>query len=481
MKLKIFGKNTTIYAISNIGLRSVSFLLIPLYTHSLSISDYGVLATLLVSIQLMSILMSFGMRDTIIRFAKEYALRDKIGSLLGTAILINIVGGILVVLISVLFFTPFFYVILHSNDIGIYIGLSCCVALIQSIYSLNISYYIARNESIKFMFFSILSALLLILFNLIFIQILNLGIKGVLTAQIVSYSIIFLLIAFNVFPKVGINISFSLIPKLLRFGSPLTFSMISWFVMESSTLYFLSYFSGSEHVAIYSLGYKFASIIGMIVILPFQLAFPSFVYANIKDPEIRKTISRILTYLVIASSLGVFLILFTSHLLLPLVAPPEYSGSFLVLLLLIPGFVFTGLQYFGQTLLHINNKTYITGSVAMLFAVINLILNYILVPKFGIKGSIMSTSLTFILTGITIFILGLNEYSIPLEKKRLLISSGILIFFLSIFFIVQNSNPILFWSVTLLSAFFIIVFLFKGRFFYAEEMHAIKNLIIKLR
>ena len=78
MSLKKLGENTAIYAIGNVGLRAASFLLIPLYTHTLSVADYGLLATLLITIQLMLIVMNMGMRTTLVRFLKEHEENNKI-------------------------------------------------------------------------------------------------------------------------------------------------------------------------------------------------------------------------------------------------------------------------------------------------------------------------------------------------------------------------------------------------------------------
>ena len=92
MQLKIFGKNAIVYSIGNVGLRAASFILIPLYTHSLSMNDYGLLMTLLLTIQLMLTTMNCGMRPGLIRFTKEYEERNRISALVGTSCFINLLA-----------------------------------------------------------------------------------------------------------------------------------------------------------------------------------------------------------------------------------------------------------------------------------------------------------------------------------------------------------------------------------------------------
>src|SRR5512147_2110695 len=91
-----FGKNALAYGIGNIGLRATSFLLIPVYTRSLSLADYGLLATLLAVTQILSILIDAGLSKAQLRFTSEYRERGRLGELLGTSILMSFINGAIV-------------------------------------------------------------------------------------------------------------------------------------------------------------------------------------------------------------------------------------------------------------------------------------------------------------------------------------------------------------------------------------------------
>ena len=88
-----FGKNALAYAIGNIGLRAASFLLIPVYTHSLSLADYGLLATLLAVTQILAIMIEAGLGKAQLRFTPEYREQGRLGQLLGTSILMSFLNG----------------------------------------------------------------------------------------------------------------------------------------------------------------------------------------------------------------------------------------------------------------------------------------------------------------------------------------------------------------------------------------------------
>ena len=240
MSLRLFGKSTAIYAIGNVGLKAASFLLVPLYAHSLSLTDYGLLATLLITIQIMLIFMNLGMRTSLIRFTQEYVDNEQIGVLLGTTMMVNILGGVCITGIMIFFLLPFLRAVLHTDDVGLLAILACTAAVIQSLSLHIMSYYRARHRATKFMIVGISSASLLFITSFIALRIYHLGIIVALNAYILTHTIIFLYIAIEVFRKYRIRISPTLIPRLVRFGFPLVFSMVGGAVLVESSIYFLS-------------------------------------------------------------------------------------------------------------------------------------------------------------------------------------------------------------------------------------------------
>jgi len=277
-----------------------------------------------------------------------------------------------------------------------------------------------------------------------------------------------------------VAVSRALALRILRFGAPLIVFMISAFMMESSSAYFLGYYSGYEQVAIYTLGYKFASITTMLLVLPFQLSSPPYIYANIASSDMKQQVAKMLTYFALISAFVILGILIASRLLLPLIAPPGYSSAFVVILLLSPAFAFYGLHVMGQTLLHINNKTYITGSVAVGFMIFNVVLNLVLIPRYGIYGSVASTALSFVLTGLTMLMLGRREYSVPLEAKRLIVSVGVLLSFCVALFLMRNIGSVLFSILSIAGACATVLILFMAHFFDDQETRVMKTVIRRL-
>jgi O-antigen/teichoic acid export membrane protein len=476
MNLKIFGKNTIIYGIGNISIRAAGFFLIPLYTHALPVKDYGLLATLFLTMQFMVILMSAGMRTSLMRFAREYEDKNMMDKLLGNSLVINLIIGLIIGSIILLFLQPIFRSILHVQDVSTYLVLTLCAALCQTLSFHVLSYFQAQNEAIKFTLTGISAAILLIGANLVLLLIFKMGLIGALVASIITYSaVLSFLFVYVLVKRTGIGLAAFMIPQLLRFGVPLIFSMLGQVLMISSSVYFLSYWEGLEVVAIYSLGYRLAQIVGIVFILPFQQALLPIVFRNIDKPDLKEKIARVFTYYFVSVAILSFVLLVLARFMLPVIAPPEYSPAYLVIILILPAVASTGLIIFGETLLDITKKTYIAGIIVGTGGVLSLFMNWLLIPKMGWYGAVIASNFSCIFTGLMAFMLGRKAFRIPVEWLRSMIALGLFAFFLLLSFLLQKGNNVTFYIGVVVAACFSFVLFKFTKFLNDREKIAIKN------
>jgi len=475
MNLKLFGRNALIYGFGTIFSHGAAFLLIPIYTHSLSMSEYGLLSTLFVTSQFMLILMNLGMRISLVRFATEYEDNNLMGRLLGTSILINLAGGVIMTYISLSFLLPFFRHVLHTDDVRGLIMLTCLSSLMQSLFIHIISYYRAKNEALKFMYANISAAGLMIVSTILFIIVFDFGPKGVLAAQVIAYGAIFYFVLFSLIIKNNMGVSFRLMGRLFQFGFPLIAPQTAQSFMGASTMYLLSYFANLEAVAIFSLGQKLAQIFSIILITPYQLAFQPFIFANLNKPGIKESMSRIFTYFILAAAFVALALLLGIRLVFPWIAPPNYSPAYLLIVLLLPMMVVTGVGHFGESLLNIVQKTYLTGIVIAVCVAISLVLNYTLIPILSWYGAVISLNVSNILIGLFLLVIGLGAFPITLEWRRIAIAVGLLISFLMLSFVVYQKTSVIFYGTTMILALAMGVFLYWANFFNDREKTFIKS------
>jgi O-antigen/teichoic acid export membrane protein len=476
----LFGKNAVIYAIGTTGLRLSGFILIPVYTHFLPLNEYGLLATLLITINFMVTVMDLSLRSGLMRFVTEYKSKGKLKYLLGSLLMLNIICGLVVTANVFLFLKPVFISVLHTQDVTKYMVLASLASMVQSV-SINIlSYYRAENAGMRYMITNLSVAVILILSNYLLFILLNAGIEGAIFAYIISYGSVGLITALMVYSKTGIGISGEALKQLFRYSAPLIFATSGFSIMDTTAAYFLSFYTNLEQVGIYNLGSRLSQITSMVIILPFQLAYEPFLFANLDKPDIKEMVSKLATYILLAFTVVASIIVFIFRDLISVIAPPEYFSAYYIIFFLLPGATFSGFFYIGQSLIHIKTKTHITGITVAAFSILSVSLNYFLIRYYGMTGMILTYNIIWVSIALIIMKAGLKAFPVKLEKKRLAILSVTLVLILSFVYLMHDTSNYLYYS--LIPALFLLVLLsyYYGGFFDSREKQFINKIVEKV-
>ncbi len=104
MSVKKLGKNTIYYTVGTFLRYSVTFILIPVYTSTLTISEYGALETLNVIVQSLLILMTFGLSNALMRYYVECKDEEEVSTMIRSATVMVFFLSVGFILISFPFF-----------------------------------------------------------------------------------------------------------------------------------------------------------------------------------------------------------------------------------------------------------------------------------------------------------------------------------------------------------------------------------------
>jgi O-antigen/teichoic acid export membrane protein len=473
------GKNAFFYAIGTMGIRTASFLLIPIYTYSLSVADYGLLSVLLQTAQIMVIVVSMGSRTALVRFAKEYEDRNEIGVLVGTSVFINLAGGIAVTVVSALLLLPLFKGVLHTENVLRYVLLTCAAATFNCLAFHLMAYYRAGHKGLKVTLASLAGAASLILVTIICLRVLHMGIEGALLAQAIIYALLSAFFLITISARMKLSVSLPLTWSLIRFGLPLIFVMGGGLLTQASAFYFVSYFRGLDQVGIYSLGLKLAQIVEMVLILPFEMAYEPFVYGHIGDSQLGKAISRLLTYILVAFAFVACGIAFVARDVLPLIAPPAFSPAYSVVFLVLPALAFRAVYYIGESLLLLEKRTDVAGKVVASFTVLSLALNYFFVWQWGMYGAAAVFILTTVCTGAAVMKLGLRMSPVRIESDRLFVAAMLLFGFLAIVYALRGASTYVYYSVVPAVICGGMVLLYASKFVKEDERRVIQGFFVR--
>ena len=253
---KSLVKNTIIIFIVTICTKLISFLLLPLYTYTLSTSEYGIVDLLTTLISLISPIISLQISQGVFRNLIDYRNNvDKQKKVISTSVNFLIVNSIIYFFIF-LIISP-----LIKNDYKWFLA----ITVIASVFSdllLQISRGLGDNNSYSIA--GVVTAIFTIICNVLFLVFLHMKVTGMLLGTLIGYivGIIFIFFKLKLYKYVIIKkFDKTELKKLMKYSLPLVPNALSWWIFNTSDRLIVSIILGLSFTGILSVSYKFSSII----------------------------------------------------------------------------------------------------------------------------------------------------------------------------------------------------------------------------
>jgi len=188
--------------------------------------------------------------------------------------------------------------------------------------------------------------------------------------------------------------------KLFSYSWPLIFTGLVAFIFSWLDLFAIGYFiEDVAQAGIYSAAVPLAALMAIAPGLFIQLFFPLITkeFAKKDNKVIKEMSKQIGKWIFIINLPFLILILLFPGAIINLFFKPEYLAASQALRFLAIGMFFYSIFIVSENLLSMAGKSKIVLSNIIFASILNLILNFLLVPKYGINGAAFATMLTYIL------------------------------------------------------------------------------------
>jgi len=413
--IKQLIRNSLIYNLGNLLPVLINVLLIPVYARVLSPSDYGIVSIAETIIRILVILATMGTANAVVRFYFDFKddpaqLKRYFGSI------VSIVVGVGAILTAALLWQGESVLGIFIRDLGNifdpYLKLAIWVAFISTLPPLLFSLYRAQNRALTVIALQSVSFLLnggLVVYFTVFAHEGALGVlKGYLIASIAT-----LLVAAPFFIRnTKIGIDRKMLSPLLRFSLPLVPGALAAWLMTFIDRIIINNMLEISDVGIYTIGYS-AGMAMYLVVLGIQRAWVPYFFGH-ADADNAPSIFAKLTkyYLIIIALIGLVGSLFSKELLSWLIST-DYSQSIPVVAPVILGYIFHGLYLMSVTPIFYKKKTSVSAWFYPVAAILNIVLNILWIPLWGIVGAALATTVSFILLFLITLISAQRLYYIP--------------------------------------------------------------------
>lgn len=434
-KLKTFLQHSFVYSISNVAAKASGIILLPIYTSFISLSDFGILAIVEVSITIGVQILILGQSQALVMFndLSEYA--EKKGSIFFTIFLL--LFGVCSVFVLTAFtssnlisFSDF--KIPYLKNLIIFSSIIISFRIINNLFLDKIR---ADQKSISYTIINLVRLFITIILIVYFVAYKNLSVMGVMYSYLVADGLIFLGLLPKMFSQMEAKFDQKILSVSFNFGVPLIFTSIAFTILNVSDRYILQFLTTSEQVALYDLGYRVAGSLNMFIIMPFSLSLMPIAYKIYGKPGDKRYYSKLMTYLtyiMIWGGLG--LSIYSEEIIKLFSRNPQYWPAYLVVPIVVFAYVLSGMRMLvvlGQFL------TKNTGSIAtttVYAALLNIVLNFIFIPIYGFIAAAYTTLISFIFLFLISDRISDRYYHIPFEYRKLgkIIVVGCLLYFLAV-------------------------------------------------
>ncbi len=479
-QLKNTFKQTMIYSLGNLSSKVIGFILLPLYTGYLSVGEYGILAILEATSQILIGIFGFNLTTSMMRWCASEKSAKIQKEIISSTFFSIIIIALLFSLVSVPYSLEISNIIFSSGNFENYISILLFSVSFGIISNVPLEVIRFRERAGFYVFLTATKFLVIVLLNIYFIVYKKLGVEGIILSQLIGYIYVMVFSAPFLMKNLLFSFNSKIVGEMLRFGFPLVFSTSALLTLSLGDRYIIKYFMDEASVGIYSLGHKVASVINVFVLQSFQVGYLPIAYKKIHDSDAPRYFSKVTTYLIFILVLfALVLSLFSKEVIEFFSLNSEYWIAYTVVPLVSLAFVFKGMQYVFSLPFHFVKKTSYIAYIVTFTAAINILLNILLIPIYGyLMAAIVMVGSYLLMAGLYFFS-AKKYYKIPFELKKIimiLVVGGIL--YSPILFIDNFDQMITIMLKIALAILFPIVLYFLN-FYEKIEIERIKSIFRK--
>ena len=411
--------NTAILAIGTFASKVLVFLLMPLYTSCLSAAEYGTADLITQTANLIIPLLACGIVEAVFRFALDK--KSNLARVFTTGFVVICAGVALFAILSPL--------LSKINYFGEYTALIIAYAAASCFHSLCAQFVRATGKTSLFAFQGILSTLITIILNIIFLVACDMGVEGYVLSVVFSdiAATIFLVITARLWGALRFDrfkLSFAF--EMLKFSVPMIPTTIFWWITNVADRYMVRDICGKEINGLYAVAYK----IPTLLILASGVFIEAWQFSAVTEKGSREHTAffgKVMgSFQAMMFMVGSVLVAF-SKIFTMLQVDPSYYTSWRYIPILSAATVFSSLVTFMGSVYLVEKKSILSFVTSFIGAGVNILLNLLLIPHFEAIGAAIATFFSYFVVYIIRAINSRSYIPFELHNRKVAFNTAVIL------------------------------------------------------
>ena len=378
-------KNTFIIGVGTFCTKLISLFLVPFYTIWLAPVEYGEFDLLISYLTLLVPFVTLQLEQAILKFSLNNQ-KNKFKYLY---------NSLIVTIITIIITNIVCLFILKDNNVKLAFVLYFDS---YSIFVLVSEYLRGSNKLKRYSLCNIIASVLILILTIVLVPILKLGINGLMYSYAIAYLLIdiFILLTEKVFANLK-NEKFDkeTTKKMLIYSMPLIPNGISWWVTNVSDRTLIKVLIGQYYNGLYAIGCKVPTLLSLVYSI-FNLSWQqTAILMNSEDNKFeyyKKIFNSLISFLFTGSFVILLLLPFCFKYIISI----DYYNALYFSPILLLGSIFLSFAQFLGGIMISEEKTKRIGMTTTIAAIINIIINIVLLKTIGLFAASISTLVSYI-------------------------------------------------------------------------------------
>ncbi len=423
-KLTSLSKQSAIYGLGTFLNQGIGFLLIPVYARFLSTEDYGINGSVSAFIGILGIVLTLSLESAVTRIYYDLKSEKERRAYFGRAWLVMLSFGLAVALLMEVAGDGIFALLFPDIPFDPYGRLATWGSYLAVFGVLPSVIWRVREQARTFVTFSVSQFLFRVLLNIVFVVYLQQGATGIFRSFFLANLLYAVPYAWVTLKNSSLSRGAQHLRESIAFALPLVPHRLSNWILNVSDRILLQNYVSLGDIGLYSMGYRVGMTLAAFLDA-INLAWAPFYFKTAQEVDGRQSLARLVTYYMFGLMFLTLAVVLLSREAIFLVAAPRFYPAAQV----VPAIAFA-YSLHGVYLAMVSGLAYVKQTrwilaATMVSAAVNVGLNLLFIPRYGIWAAAGSTLVAFFVRAALVSAASLRLFPLPYEYKRVGVAVGL--------------------------------------------------------
>ena len=391
------------YMFGEVVIMLAGFISFPIFTRILDKEEYGTMSLITISLALVETFASAGLRHSSQRFYAEYEHEGQARAFYSTTVLSSLAFGMAATLGIVLITRILAWANLLADKTATIFSIAAILVVARVMAKIIGCIYRIKERPGTYALFAILSKYAAMGLAIYFVMVRLYGLLGYFAGLLAGELLVLLVLLLVMVKELGPParpFSSPMLRRMIAYGFPLVVASFAGVLLASGDRYVIGLLRGPADVATYSVPYNLCSYIKDVLVTGMEFAFIPLImneWSRADRSRTREIVRHVIRLYCLVALPTVFGVCALGERFIVALASSKYAGASSILPYVVTGEMLHGLFAPLMIGLYFYQQTRQLALLTWLAAGANVVLNFALIPAFGLQGAALATLLSYVL------------------------------------------------------------------------------------